>query len=164
MRAYHLLILMKNLYLAVGLLFSLFALTQGITSATGTMFTKVEKFSTYNHPDMRTCIISFHMLYNPITASNTKPTAKDNGTVPLSMHFEVMGKEELLQCTVWDNSNTHSWNSQACVLTNIKATSVKDAWDASFTDVEMSSVTAAAVDGTDCDIAGSISTCYTRRS
>ena len=64
--------------------------------ASGVIFTKIEKFVTYNHPDQRTCMIQFYFHYNPTLASNSLPSPSDNGTVGLSMHFEVKGKEDLI--------------------------------------------------------------------
>ena len=49
------------------------------------------------------------MLYNPTAASNALPTTTDNGTVGLSMHFEVKGKEDLIQCTSFYSQT--AWNA-----------------------------------------------------
>ena len=119
---------MKNLTQVVFALSCLFAVSLG-AQATGVMFSKVEKFVTYNHPDQRTCMIQFYMLYNPTLASNTLPTTTDNGTVGLSIHFEVKGKEDLIQCTSFYSQT--SWNAQGCSIGNIEGKGLRDFWDVS---------------------------------
>ena len=127
------------------------------------MFSKVEKFVTYNHPDMRTCMIQFYMLYNPTLASNAYPTTTDNGTVGLSMHWEVKGKEDLIQCTSFGYQ--FSWNAQGCSIGNIEGKDLRDFWDVSTaTSQNMGPTVTTLSTGADCSDAGTVTACYTRFS
>ena len=125
------------------------------------MFTKVEKFVTYNHPDQRTCMIQLYFHYNPTSASNTSPTTLDNGTVGLSWHWEIKGKEDLIQCTRFSAQTV--WNAQACSIGNTDGKGLRDYWDASTSSIqEMGPTVTTLSTGSDCDNGGTVTSCYTR--
>ena len=117
------------------------------------MYSSLDKFVTYNHPDQRSCMVEFYLKYDTTTVT---PTTTDNGTQGLSMYFGVFhGKDaskpadgdESIGCTLFQSET--SWNEGGCVVSD-NSWNTKDYYSSALTS-----------SGTYCDTITTITPCTT---
>ena len=83
-------------------------------------------------------MIEYYLHWNPVNSATTQPTTTDNGTVGLSLYYEVYhgadpkapaSGDEDVDCTFWEKETF--WNKQSCMAFDDKSGKVRDTWDSS---------------------------------
>jgi hypothetical protein len=122
------------------------------------VYTSIAKFGTYNHPDMRSCMVDIYLQYTSGSVVPATPlTNFDNGTAGMSLYFELYhgstpskpaGGDEDLDCTVW--SEELRWNHLACMAYDDSAGSIRDSWDSLVTNLNpVTTLTTGIITGAD---------------